>query len=360
MKSSSPGQLSLMVNALMVGLAFSLLMLVCWRNREQIQVVLSQRLDLWLLGLAFLITQFCLLITFLRWFILVRVVEPRFAFRAALLLGFVGYIFNLVAPGAVGGDLVKVAYLSRMHIRKTQTIASTVIDRIVGLVGLLILAAVAGILAWEPATPMVRGLIVVAWGALALGVIVLVGIFSRTLHRLFPGVAATGCGRLATIMTELRSALTIYRRRQGVVLTALCLSVISHGLNVLVFFIIGKMLFSTRMTTPLAQHFLMAPLTFFTMAVPLPFGALGLTEEVGGQLFKLVGHPGGALVVMGLRFLALGCGLEAVCVYLANLHEVRALTASAHRTEVEPVADHEECREENPLSETDTLLLIER
>src|SRR5271157_5181135 len=87
---------------------------------------------------------------------------------------------------------------------------------------------------------------------------------------------------------------------------------------------------SGRLPGQSRQHFLMVPLTLFTMAVPLPFGALGLTEEVGDQLFKLVGHPSGALAMMGLRVVAFGCGLVGTCVYLANLNEVRALTAAAH------------------------------
>ena len=52
-----------------------------------------------------------------------------------MLLGFIGIVFNLVIPGAVGGDLIKAAYLVRMHIKKTQAIASMVIDRILGLLG---------------------------------------------------------------------------------------------------------------------------------------------------------------------------------------------------------------------------------
>ena len=91
------------------------------------------------------------------------------------------------------------------------------------------------------------------------------------------------------------------------------------------------------MTTTLAQHFLMVPLTLFTMAVPLPFGALGLSEEVGDQLFKLVGHPSGALAMMGFRVLMYGGGLIGACVYLANLKEVRGLTASAHQIEEEMI-----------------------
>jgi glycosyltransferase 2 family protein len=89
------------------------------------------------------------------------------------------------------------------------------------------------------------------------------------------------------------------------------------------------------MTTTLVQHFLMGPLTLFTMAVPLPFGALGLSEEVGQQLFKLVGHPSGALAMMGFRLLMYAGGLVGACVYLWNLKEVRALTASAQHIEEE-------------------------
>ena len=87
--------------------------------------------------------------TFVRWFFLVRVIEPRFKFSATMLLGFIGMVFNLVIPGAVGGDLIKAAYLVRMRIRKTQAIASMVIDRILGLLALFILAAIAGGFAWQ-------------------------------------------------------------------------------------------------------------------------------------------------------------------------------------------------------------------
>ena len=65
---------------------------------------------------------------------------------------------------------------------------------------------------------------------------------------------------------------------------------VNHALNVVAFYLVGRMLFPA-MTTTLVEHFLMVPLTLFTMAVPLPFGALGLSEEVGDQLFKLVGPP---------------------------------------------------------------------
>jgi hypothetical protein len=76
-------------------------------------------------------------------------------------------------------------------------------------------------------------------------------------------------------------------------------------------------------------------LTLFTMAVPLPFGALGLTEGVADQLFKLANHPSGSLAMMGMRVLMYAGGLVGAIVYLAKLKEVRGLTAAAHQIEEE-------------------------
>ncbi len=125
------------INAGLVALAFGLLGWMVWQNRAKISAVFSLPLDLRLLVLAFAIYMVGIVMTFGRWFILVRVIEPHFRFGATILLGFIGNVFNLVIPGAVGGDLIKGAFLSRMHIKRTQAIASMVIDRIVGLLALL-------------------------------------------------------------------------------------------------------------------------------------------------------------------------------------------------------------------------------
>ena len=74
---------------------------------------------------------------------------------------------------------------------------------------------------------------------------------------------------------------------------------------------------------------MVVPLTLFTMVVPIPFGALGLSEGISEQLFNLVGHPSGALAMMGFRILMYGSGLIGACVYLVNLKEIRSLSDEA-------------------------------
>ncbi len=149
-------------------------------------------------------------------------------------------------------------------------------------------------------------------------------------------------GVISLILSEIKAVSTTYRSRLDVVLAGLGLSVIGHALNVLAFFLVGKMLCPTGMTTTLAQHYLMVPLILFSTVAPLPFGALGLSEGISDQLLRMVGHPGGALAMMGFRVLAYGCGLIAACVYLTNQGEVRALSASAlHRMDRERVGESE-------------------
>jgi len=325
--------LGTVVNTALVVLAFGLLALVIGQNREKIREVFSRPLDLRLLALAVAIYFVGMVSTFVRWFCLVRVIEPKFRFSATMLLGLIGMVFNLVIPGAVGGDLIKAAYLVRMRIRKTQAVASMVIDRIVGLLGLFILAAIAGGFAWRMAPADVQKLIMAAWVAVGLGVFALIAIFSRILTRMFPQLKG-GHTRLGVVVSELSEMSATYSGRLEVVLGAIALSVWNHAMNVGAFYVIGRMLFPA-MTTTLVQHFLMVPLTLFSMAVPLPFGALGLSEEVSQQLFKLVNHPSGALAMMGFRVLMYAGGLVGACVYLWNLKEVKALTASAQHIEEE-------------------------
>ena len=262
---------SKLINGALVLLAFALLALVLWRNSDQIKKVLGRPLDLRLFGLAFLVYLIGMVLTFVRWFFLVRVIEPKFKLSATLVLGSIGMVFNLVIPGAVGGDLIKASYLGRMRIKRTQAIASMVIDRILGLLALFILAAVAGAIAWPGAPREVRTLAVLAWLAVIAGFLVLTVIFAQLLTRLFPGVGNSQ-SRIGLIIAELREMSTTYRGRLDVVAGCLAISIFTHGLNVVAFFLVGRMLYPyPEMPTTLAQHFLMVPLTLFTMAVPVPF-----------------------------------------------------------------------------------------
>jgi uncharacterized protein (TIRG00374 family) len=314
---------SIVVNIVLVLLAFGLLGLAIWRNRGQIQEVLSGPLDGRLFALALVVNLVGLVLTFVRWYVLVRALDIPFRLRDALRLGFIGNVFNLVIPGAVGGDLIKAYYLCREQERKAQAVASMVIDRVVGLLGLFLLAGVMAIGVWPEADPQVRRLIVVVWAAVAAGVVGLAIMFTPALYRPLARLFA-GRGKLEKILNDLVETASAYRNRIGTVALALVMAMGIHALYVFAFYSVSRAMFS-RLPT-LGQHYVMVPLALFSTAVPLPFGALGVSEHVSDELFKLVDHPGGAVAMMGYRVLMYAGGVVSACVYQANLRQVRSLT----------------------------------
>ena len=64
------------------------------------------------LGLA------AVVLTFVRWYLLVTPLGLPFHLRDAIRLGFVGYLFQFASLGAVGGDLFKAAFLAHEQPRR--------------------------------------------------------------------------------------------------------------------------------------------------------------------------------------------------------------------------------------------------
>src|SRR5262245_27483918 len=90
-----------------------------------------------MLAIAAALKLTAIMITFVRWFFLVRALNLPFRLRDAFRLGFLGYLFNLIAPGAVGGDLFKAVFIAREQPgRRGAAISSVIVDRLIGLYAL--------------------------------------------------------------------------------------------------------------------------------------------------------------------------------------------------------------------------------
>jgi uncharacterized membrane protein YbhN (UPF0104 family) len=318
---------ALLLNLFGVVVAFGLLGWVIHGNRHELAKVFRNPVDyrFFAIGLGIYLTA--LMITFARWHQLVRAQGLEFSLRDAVRLGFIGNVFNLVIPGAVGGDVIKAAFLGRMQPeRKPQAWASMVLDRILGLLGLFSLAGVAGAFAWPSAEPDVKLLIGLVWAALAAGFTGLAVAFSPGLYRPLNRLVA-GRGKLERAVRKLEAIGLAYRERLGLVLGMLGVAVLGHSLYVIAFYTASAALFPDLPS--LAQHYLMVPLALFTTAAPVPFGALGVSESISGKLFGMVHHADGAIAMMAFRILMYGSGAVSALVYLANVRQVRTLAKEA-------------------------------
>jgi hypothetical protein len=318
-----PKRPSPLVTALKVAIVLGLLAVVLWTNQEEIRQVLSRPIRWDRFGLGFLFLLSGITLAAVRWYLLVAALGLPFPVLDALRLAFIGIFFCEVLPGAVGGDVVRAACLCQAHpTRRGLAIASIVVDRFLGLAGLFAIAVLAGAVGWARLDPPVRRLVLFAsvTQVVVLGVLTIA--FSPALYRPLARRVA-GRRRLSRALSELTVMGTVYRSRLPVVALGLGLAMVTHWLNVLSFYEVNQALFPT--TPSLAEHFLVVPLVLFSTAIPLPFGALGASEQISGELFKLAASSSGAVAMMGFRVLLYGAAILGLGAYLARLRQVREL-----------------------------------
>jgi uncharacterized protein (TIRG00374 family) len=297
-----------------------LLARVLWASREGVREVLAHRPDGRYLALAFMLCLFALASTFLRWRIMVRAQGIPLRILDAVRVGFIGNAIDLVIPGQVGGDVYKASFLCQGQERKTRAIASILIDRAIGILGLFLLAGAMGLWNWPAAPTQVRPLIVVVWSALLAGGLGLGAVFSPPLLRILERTLASR-ERFRMIAGDLHAMSLAYRDRKGAIALGLTMSTISHALYALSFAAVSAALLPHPPSV--TQHLQMVPLVLFTTIFPLPFGALGLSEQVSDELFGMINHPSGALSMLGFRVIGLAVACISIIIYVVNARGAR-------------------------------------
>jgi uncharacterized membrane protein YbhN (UPF0104 family) len=306
-------------------------------------------------------------VTFVRWYLLVRAQDLPFTLRNAFRLGLVGYFFNTFLPGAVGGDLVKAAFIAREQKRRTVAVSTVLMDRAIGLMGLIAIAAIVGTTYWyfddsvlsKPATPVAAAdgrveanatavenpsepvdkdlqrarvlmrqvirfadfitvMALISW--LLLGVLPehRSQVFARRLHHI---------PKVGKILAEMWRAVFLYRRRVPTIIATLALTLGTHFLNVMTFYL-ASMAFqpvdAPAQIPTLLEHFILVPAGMaFQGFIPTP-GGIGGAEWVFSAFYLGFGYSGqgGVLGSLGMRLIQWVLGLAGYIVYLFMKREM--------------------------------------
>lgn len=102
----------------------------------------------WLL-LSGLFIGLLMLLSFVRYYLLLFALNFRFRFVEVVRICMIGAFFNTFMLGGVGGDVVKLAYVARSHGRRAAAVASVMVDRVMGLMGLMSLGGGAMLLGYR-------------------------------------------------------------------------------------------------------------------------------------------------------------------------------------------------------------------
>ena len=113
-------------------LSLGLVGFLIWQNWEDFRNSFS-RLNPGLLLLLLLLAFLSRLIVTIRWFVILKVVEPTLNFTQAFKLSFVGLFTTNFLPSTIGGDLVKLGGAVQSGFDAASVAGSLVVDRLVGM-----------------------------------------------------------------------------------------------------------------------------------------------------------------------------------------------------------------------------------
>ncbi|MDB5311227.1 MAG: hypothetical protein JWO38_5429 [Gemmataceae bacterium] len=296
------------------------------------------------LVLAGLLMASALTLQLVRWFLLVRALDLPFTVRNALRLGFVGVFYNTFLPGAVGGDLLKAYFIAREQPgRKAAAVATVLIDRAMGLFGLILFVAVSGSIAWAAgderlvANPdlqwMVKVTAVLAGGATS-GYILIGFLPVRRVERFAGRLKALP--KVGRSLAEMWYAVWVYRQRPRTILLGVGISAVCHLCMVFAFH------FASRGFTPdnpavdlatLPEHMVICPIGYIVQALPVSPGGVGVGEAAFAGLYKLSGRTPSTGVAsrLALRVVEWVIGLCGYVVYLRMRTELPGVEDEAEK-----------------------------
>ncbi len=306
---------------------------------------LTEQPKQWSLLLAgFVLTFLGVTFTFVRWYLLVITLKLPFTIWDAFRLGFIGFLLNFVTVGSVGGDLFKAVFLAHEHPeRRPSAVTSVMLDRIFGLVALMLVTATA-VLVMGPrsSSAEVSGITHVLF--IMLGVIVVGGTSVLAASFLFPNLGGwlAKLPFVGPVLGKVLGGLGMYRSRPDIVLICLAMSVGTHLMFASGIYVAARGLYAEPPT--FAEHVVMVPLANLAGAIPLTPAGMGTYEVALDKLYELipaqkVTEGSGLIVALAYRvmtFLVAGVG---VVFYMRRRKEVEAtLEEAEHELEHEAEA----------------------
>ncbi len=291
------------------------------------------------LVLAQLLVLVAFSISYVRWHVLVRGLDLEFPLSDAFRLGTLGFMLNQISPGSVGGDFLKAVFIAREQPeRKTEAVATVLIDRVVGLYAMLLIASLGLLLAGETvgSKELLRSLQLSVWPAALAGTVGLAFVLSPWATGPHARQVAEKLPFVGHTVTRLIEAADVYRSRRGYLFAGLGLALVTHCLLISAFWMISRGLPIHGPT--FVQNASLVPLGLVAGAVlPTP-GGIGGLEGGMEYLYTKIGAGKGDGTIVALAYRAMTYVFAAVgAFYYFNarkkvdelLHEAEVLAAEA-------------------------------
>jgi uncharacterized membrane protein YbhN (UPF0104 family) len=293
-------------HAARIAVASLLTAFILWRaNPRAVAAVLAGTDLRWIAAAVLLVVADRTLMAY-RWLVLLHPIDAaaRPHFRAVMRLFFISTFAGTFLPASVGADLVRAGGLARLNVPAGPAIASVLMDRLLGVLS-LVLVGVAALAGTGRSDLLENPGVDLALAAAAAGcALASVFVFSQrgadlalALGRRLP------FARLRALAIESAGAIRAYARHHGDLANVLAGSIGVQVLRIIQAYCLGRAL---SIAAGPAAYFAFVPLILLIMLLPISINGIGTSQLAFVWFFALVGVPDEQAFALSVLFVALG------------------------------------------------------
>jgi len=270
---------------LRISISVALLVFLFSRVDKGSLLSILKNADRSLLFVALFIFSLNYVLSLFRWEMLLRASRINLPMKRVIISFAGGVFFSIFLPSTIGGDLMRSVDLATYTRKPREVVATVLMDRLSGYIGLVILAAISLAVGFG----LVRDrsvLISVAVLALVL-ICVLLVLFDKALYtKVNRIVQSPNAGRMRQILSSLHRELHIFRRHKDIIVDNLVLSILIQITTPLTFFITAK---SLGLDVNIAYFMIFIPIISAVTLLPISIGGLGLRDAMTIYFFAKAG-----------------------------------------------------------------------
>ena len=329
--------LKLLTTVLKFAVPTSIIAWLLWRiEAEQWETLRSQPKNYGILISALCVASLAIMISMVRWGLLVRCNGIRLSYLEAMRLGAIGFLLSFVSAGSVGGDLFKAIFLAkRSPGKRLEAVASVAVDRAVGLYGLIVVVVLVLLIAPPRENSDLQQISYWAAALALAGTLVLAALIvgGKSIDK-----ALRWLGHLkyvGPIVHRVADPLRVFHTHPFQFLIAVLMSLMVHSLLSISIYLIATGMYSDAPT--LAEHLIIVPIGMLVSALPLSPAGIGLLEAAIAWLYEIVPaiptQASGTLVALVFEIVKILLALAGVVFYWTSGREVQASLHDAELAE---------------------------
>jgi uncharacterized protein (TIRG00374 family) len=281
---------SLVITAIKAAVSVGLLWLLISRvDVRRLWSVARTASAVWLLGalalyLAMIVTSAW------RWSLLLKAQGLVFSFRKLISSFLVATFFNNFLPSNIGGDVVRIADTAPAAGSKTLATTVVLLDRGIGLLGLVLMAAIGATVGPRlgDAAGAVGASVLWAGFAVATAIATIALLFPATFTRLLHPLRLLHAEWVDERLARLTAALSRFRDAPAALGGCFAGAVVVQTVLVGFYLAIAH---SMRIPIGFAELAVIVPVTFIVQMIPLSMNGFGVREATFGFYFTHLGLP---------------------------------------------------------------------